>query len=455
MPIDLPLWMLGVSVAFAVLIGKEAFGGTGMNILNPALVARAFAYFSYAPSMSGDKVWVADASTVDALSGETILGALATGGSTSSYSAMDMFWGLIPGSVGETSVLMILIGAALLLFTGVGSWRIMLSSLLGGAAMGLIFNWAGTYFPENALLNFPWWQHLMVGGFAFVVVFMATDPVSAAQTHKGKWIYGFLLGFIGMMIRIINPAYPEGIMLSILLLNVFALTIDHYVIQANVNKRKNRLKRLKMNKNSNLYTFVFAIIMVAIIAGILAFTAESLKATQQTNVKAEKMQNILSTIGVTDVSREDAETVFKKYIKQEISLNKEGQVDQDVVAFDINLKNEIKKGDSDQRFPLYVAEKDGKTFYVVPLYGAGLWDAIWGYVALDSDKNTIVGANFDHQGETPGLGAEITTDWFQTQFKGKTILENDKFVSVKTIKGGAPTGDMHGVDAISRRNNYF
>jgi Na+-transporting NADH:ubiquinone oxidoreductase subunit B len=192
--------------------------------------------------MSGDKVWVADASTVDAISGETILGSLASGNSELSYSVLDMFLGFIPGSVGETSVLMILIGAAFLYFTGVASWRIMLSSLVGGAVMALLFNLVGVAYPENALLNFPWWQHLMVGGFAFAIVFMATDPVSGAQTNKGKWVYGFLIGFLGIMIRIINPAYPEGIMMSILLLNVFAPTIDHYVIEGNIKKRKKRLK---------------------------------------------------------------------------------------------------------------------------------------------------------------------------------------------------------------------
>jgi len=237
MPIDLPLWMLGVSVAFAVLIGKEAFGGTGMNILNPALVARAFAFFSYAPSMSGDKVWVADASTVDAISGETILGSLAAG-KEAGYSVLDMFLGYIPGSVGETSVLMILIGAAFLLFTGIASWRIMLSSVLGAAVMGLIFNALGI----NTLMDFPWWQHLLVGGFAFGVVFMATDPVSAAQTDKGKWIYGFLIGFLAIMIRVFNGAYPEGMMMAILLMNVFAPTIDHYVIEGNIKRRKKRQK---------------------------------------------------------------------------------------------------------------------------------------------------------------------------------------------------------------------
>ena len=242
MPIDLPLWMLGVSVAFAVLIGKEAFGGTGMNILNPALVARAFAFFSYAPSMSGDKVWVADAGTVDAISGETILGSLAAG-KEAGYSVLDMFLGYVPGSVGETSVLMILIGAAFLLFTGIASWRIMLSSVLGAAVMGLIFNALGL----NALMDFPWWQHLLVGGFAFGVVFMATDPVSAAQTDKGKWIYGFLIGFLAIMIRVFNGAYPEGMMMAILLMNVFAPTIDHYVVEGNIKRRKKR-------QNTNLET---------------------------------------------------------------------------------------------------------------------------------------------------------------------------------------------------------
>lgn len=211
-----------------------------------------------------------------------------------------------------------------------------------------------------------------------------------------------------------------------------------------------------MDKNSNAYTFIFAIIMVTVIAGLLAFTATSLKPLQEKNVKAEKMQNILGTIGVSDVSRDDAEVEFNKYIKQQLALKSDGTVDTESNAFTLSLKKEIKKDDEEQRFPLYIAEKDGKTFYVVPLYGAGLWDAIWGYVALDSDKNTIIGANFGHKGETPGLGAEITTDWFQAQFAGKSLLEDiengftaDNFVSVKAVKGGAKTGDAHGVDAIS------
>ncbi|PPK96202.1 Na+-transporting NADH:ubiquinone oxidoreductase subunit B [Nonlabens xylanidelens] len=238
-PVDIPLWMLAISVAFAVLIGKEAFGGTGMNILNPALTARAFAFFAYPLYMSGNAIWVHEGST-DGISGETILGTLAQGKSVA-YSFFDAAAGFIPGSVSETSTIAVLIGAAILILTKVGSWRIILSGFAGAAIMGLIFN----AFGLNALMEFKWYMHLVVGGLSFGIVFMATDPVSAAQTLKGKWIYGFLCGFFGVMIRVFNPAYPEGIMLAILLMNVFAPTIDHYVVQANVNKRKKRLSKAK------------------------------------------------------------------------------------------------------------------------------------------------------------------------------------------------------------------
>jgi Na+-transporting NADH:ubiquinone oxidoreductase subunit B len=238
-PVDIPLWMLAISVAFAVLIGKEAFGGTGMNILNPALTARAFAFFAYPLYMSGNAVWVHNGA-MDGMSGETILGTLAQGKSVA-YSFFDAATGFIPGSVSETSTIAVLLGAAILIITKVGSWRIILSGFAGAAVMGMIFN----AFGLNALMQFDWYMHLVVGGIAFGLVFMATDPVSAAQTMKGKWIYGFLCGFFGVMIRVFNPAYPEGIMLAILLMNVFAPTIDHYVIQGNVSKRKKRLVKAK------------------------------------------------------------------------------------------------------------------------------------------------------------------------------------------------------------------
>ncbi len=235
MPIDIPLWMVAVSTAFAVLIAKEAFGGTGMNILNPALTARAFAFFAYPTYMSGNKVWVSEASNVDAISGETILGTLAAGGEVN-YSMFEMFQGAIPGSIAETSTLWVAVGALILILTGVGSWRIITGGILGAAVMGLLFNLWGA----NALMSFSWINHLVVGGFAFGIVFMATDPVSGAQTNKGKWIYGILVGIFCIMIRVFNPAYPEGVMLAILLMNVFAPTIDHYVVNGNIKKRKKR-----------------------------------------------------------------------------------------------------------------------------------------------------------------------------------------------------------------------
>ena len=235
MPVDIPLWMVAISVAFAVLIAKEAFGGTGMNILNPALTARAFAFFAYPTYMSGNKVWVSEATNVDAISGETILGTLAAGQQVN-YSMFEMFQGAIPGSIAETSTLWILVGALILIAAGVGSWRIMVGGVIGAAVMGFLFNLWGA----NALMSFNWMNHLVVGGFAFGIVFMATDPVSAAQTTQGKWIYGILVGVFCILIRVFNPAYPEGVMLAILLMNVFAPTIDHYVIQSNINKRKKR-----------------------------------------------------------------------------------------------------------------------------------------------------------------------------------------------------------------------
>ena len=249
MPVDIPLWMVAVSTIFAVVIGKEVFGGTGMNILNPALTARAFAFFAYPSYMSGDKVWIntsvdAGQTVVDGHSGATALGELAVTGTTQ-YSPMEMFIGNIPGSIGETSIIAILIGAAILLYTGIGSWRIMLSGLIGATVMGLIFNAVAPHAisPEQQeFMAVPFWQHLIMGGFAFGLVFMATDPVSAAQTTRGKWIYGFLVGILCIMIRVFNPAYPEGVMMAILFMNVMAPLIDHYVIQGNI---KRRLKRVK------------------------------------------------------------------------------------------------------------------------------------------------------------------------------------------------------------------
>lgn len=252
-PVDTPLWMLAVAVVFGVVIGKEVFGGTGMNILNPALTIRAFLFFAYPTWMSGDKVWVHEgvalAGGPDAISGETILGYLAQNkGAEMSYSVSDMFFGFIPGSVGETSAFLILLGGLFLIFSKIASWRIMLSAVIGALTMGLIFNqvvdfgWIGESSKFYGLMSFDFWKHLIVGGLAFGIVYMATDPVTGSQTNKGKWFYGFFIGLISVMIRVFNPAYPEGVFLAILLMNVFAPTIDHYVIRGNIKKRMDRLK---------------------------------------------------------------------------------------------------------------------------------------------------------------------------------------------------------------------
>lgn len=259
MPVDVPLWMVAVAVAFAVIIAKEVFGGTGMNILNVALTARAFLFFAYPKQLSGE-IWIhevasskADGLLVDGYTGATALGHLAStvgkpmmdtevssvmgmfdaGGM---YSLGNAFLGLIPGSIGETSALAILIGAAILIWTGIGSWKVMSSFLAGGLVMGFLFNLVGL----NAYMTLPPIHQVVMGGFMFGMVFMATDPVSASQTETGKWIYGFLGGFLSIMIRVFNPAYPEGVMMAILFMNVMAPLIDHYVIQSNVNKREKR-----------------------------------------------------------------------------------------------------------------------------------------------------------------------------------------------------------------------
>jgi Na+-transporting NADH:ubiquinone oxidoreductase subunit B len=241
-PPDIPLWQLTLAVAFAVIFGKEVFGGTGMNIMNPALLARAFLFFAYPANISGDKVWIAD--KADAFSGATPLGHALTGHFDQIPSAYNMFMGFIPGSNGETSTLMILIGALFLIITGIGNWRVILSVFAGGYVMGLIFNWAGA---NDYMTQVPAWEHLIMGGFAFGAVFMATDPVTAAQTSKGMYIYGFLIGVMAVLIRVVNPGYPEGMMLAILLMNVFAPLIDHYVVVANI---KRRLKRVKLQVNN-------------------------------------------------------------------------------------------------------------------------------------------------------------------------------------------------------------
>ncbi len=250
-PIDVPLWMVGVATFLAVIFGKEVFGGTGMNVVNPALLTRAILFFAYPSKMSGAEIWINNLSSnpnvVDGFSGATMLGELATATTPEQvaeihekFTVMSQIIGNIPGSIGETSFIAIAIGAFILILTGIASWKTMLAGFAGGATIGILFNLIGA----NLYMTLPWYEHLFIGGFAFGMVFMLTDPVSSAQTETGKWIYGFLAGAFAILIRVTNPAYPEGVMLSILLMNVFAPLIDHYVVKANINRR---LKRAKTN----------------------------------------------------------------------------------------------------------------------------------------------------------------------------------------------------------------
>ena len=246
-PVNCPLWILAIAVAFAVIIGKEIFGGTGMNIFNPALICRAFLFFAYPTMMSGDKVWVsdekilglgnnlADLPNVDAFTQATPLAEVGQGVNPidTGTSLCDMICGFIPGSIGETSVIAIGLGALLLLITGIASWKIMLSVFVGGSLTAALF--AGL---DATVI--PWYEHLVLGGFAFGAVFMATDPVTSARTETGKWIYGFIIGVMAIVIRVMNPGYPEGMMLAILLMNMFAPTIDHFVVERNISKRMKR-----------------------------------------------------------------------------------------------------------------------------------------------------------------------------------------------------------------------
>ena len=244
-PANCPLWILALACAFAVIFAKEIFGGTVMNIFNVALVARAFLFFSYPTAMSGDTCWIPTESIFglgnnlpDTFTAATPLGEAATGASFST-SICDQFIGLIPGSIGETSVIAIALGAIFLLLTGVASWKTMLSVFAGGAVVGIIFNLWGP--QDNLVAQMPWYQHIILGGFCFGAVFMATDPVTSARTECGKYIFGFLIGVVAVVIRVLNPGYPEGMMLAILLLNVFAALIDYAFVQRNITRRMNRV----------------------------------------------------------------------------------------------------------------------------------------------------------------------------------------------------------------------
>ena len=415
-PVDCPLWILAVATAFSVIFAKEVFGGTGMNVFNVALITRAFLFFAYPTKMSGDAVWVSGDSifglgqSVDGLTVATPLGAAATSGAVPEFS-WDMVTGLIPGSIGETSVIAIALGAILLLWTGIASWKTMFSVFVGGAFMAWVFNAIG---PDTPMAQMPWYEHLVLGGFCFGAVFMATDPVTSARTETGKYIFGFLIGAMAIIIRVLNPGYPEGMMLAILLMNIFAPLIDYC-----------------------------ASVMVVIVAFLLAFVSSSLRETQNKNVELDTKKQILAALNIKDVK--DAEAEYNKYVKGDMLMNVDGTLTENTGAFATAYEKEAKENN---RLHVFVAEVDGEKKYVFPVYGPGLWGAIWGYVALNSDKDTVYGVYFSHASETPGLGAEIASTHFQGEFSGKKTLENGEVV-LGVVKNGKVEKPDYQVDGIS------
>mgnify|MGYP000656508684 CR=1 FL=1 len=323
---------------------------------------------------------------VDGFTGATMLGQAATAAPGASElinvngtpaTMWDMVVGLIPGSIGETSVIAIALGAIILLWTGVASWKTMFSVFAGGIVMGLIFNVFGS--TDNMMAQLPWYEHIVLGGFCFGAVFMATDPVTSARTEKGKFIYGFLIGVMAIVIRVLNPGYPEGMMLAILLMNIFAPLIDYCIVQKNITARENRIKNQLttkisdiMNTNSNSYTIIYASIMVVVVAFLLAFVSSSLKETQYKNVEMDTKKQILAALNVYDVKDVDAE--FTKYEIKDMLVQPDGTLAPNDGAFQTSYKGEI----ANNRLHVFECNVDGQTKYILPVYGARTLGVLYG-----------------------------------------------------------------------------
>ena len=414
-PIGCPLWMLALACAFSVIFCKEIFGGTGMNIFNPAIAARMFLFFAYPSKMTGDTVWVAQNSIFglgndlpDGFTAATPLGEIAQN-ITPDASMMDMVLGFIPGSIGETSLIAIAIGAAMLLWMGIASWRTMLSVFVGGAIMACIFEQTGQ--------SMIWWHHFVMGGFAFGAVFMATDPVTSCRTTTGQYIYGFLIGAMAIIIRVLNAGYPEGMMLAIFFGNMFAPTIDHFVVERNISKRrcgaqyletfKERRYQMKLNTNSNAYIIIYSAIMVVIVAFLLAFVYQALKPMQDANVALDVKKQILYSLNIRNLDGAEAEAKYAEVVKDEKDIN--GQ-------------------------KVYACQVGDQEVVVVALKGMGLWGGISGYLAVDKDDK-VYGAYFNHESETAGLGAEIKdSQAWQEKFIGKKIFDENGNVILSVVK---------------------
>ena len=510
LPPTIPIWMVALGVIFGVVIGKEIFGGTGMNIFNPALTARAFLFFAYAPQMSGDAPWIMTgaesfvdgftsapplalvyAHATDAAASTGIVEAL----TNSHYTWTSMFLGRIPGSIGETSTLLCFLGAGLLIATGIGSWRVMLATLIGCVGMASLMNICSS--SDMSMLSIPAHYHIVMGGFAFGMVYMATDPVSAAQTNAGKWVYGILIGCLLVIIRVINPAYPEGMMLSILFLNAFAPLIDYCVLQLHIAKRANRVTKAH---HSNTEIVIIVAVLAVVCAFALSIVSSSLRDKVAENKKYDVQKSILDSFKLIGEGEEELGPE-EKLVKGEILafigerlgvivvntkgdiLSKEelaGFLKAQKVSLDEKIKDEVEqkkaaideavlrqklKNDhkafknetvKDMSLPVFILYKKGSDksiidAYAIPVWGKGLWGPIRGYLSIEPDGRTVRYLTMlgDHS-ETPGLGKEMERKWFRGNFTGKkTHDDTGKLVAITVVKGKAPADAKHKVTGLS------
>eukprot|EP00904_Undaria_pinnatifida_P001952 jgi/Undpi1/11758/HiC_scaffold_37.g14053.m1 len=472
-PASIPLWQLALAVCFSVILVKEIFGGTGMNIFNVALMARAFLFFGYPAQISGDSVWVAgnsEAGLIDGMSKPTplavgakaqiqeaaknadveLMDAAAAGVSgapegikvmydakgvayyesasdavtAADYSWWDMFVGAIPGSAGETSALCAAIGAVILLLTGVASWRVMLSGVIGLLSMALLMNL--TLADVHGIGSLSPIDHVVMGGFAFGIVFMATDPVTAPETQRGRWIYGFFIGAVTVLVRAVNPAYPEGVMLAVLLMNAATSSGGSAA----------------MDKGSNGYIIFFAVAICVSCSAALALTFEVLSGGIEANKQLDIQKNILKAAGVLDsLGDKDPGEVYTERVRELVIDRESGDV---IEGEKPELKDLTKIGKSKLSAPegpeklalFEVTLDDGGKVYCLPTSQYGLWSWCHGFLAVDSTGQEVRGITYYEQQETPGLGGEVENPKWQAQWIGKKLLSPDgEFVSVTVKKG--------------------
>ena len=436
LPPTMPLWQVAVGISFGVVIGKEVFGGTGRNIFNPALTARAFVFFAYPAQMSGDAVWVAvrDAGTA-AVTGATPLAMTTLAGSFNSLEAMlqdagftltRLFVGNYPGSVGATSALCCLIGALLLIITGVASYRVMIGGIVGLLATSFLIGIFSSA-PLNPWANVNPLYHLAAGGFMFGIVYMATDPVSGPGTTISKWVYGFLIGMLTVLIRVFNPAFPEGVMMAILFMNLFCAAVL-------ILSRYGCMWQKGFPMSDRMKSIVFALMLCLVCSSLLTAASTRLQPMQEKNFQIDRKKNILRSVSLIEPGRKYSNDEIEKLYKDNIF---QYYVDgKGTIVSPETVENPELSG----LLPLYLAMDANNRIrsYIIPVESNGLWGKIHGYMALKDDGATIEGFTVYKHSETPGLGGEIENQWFQENFVGKKIVNpENQFVAVSIAKGSA------------------